>query len=126
MLGGRPAPGPGYYYMPTLLVEVSPGMPAFDEETFGPLAAVTRASDTEQALALANGSPYGLGASVWTTAARGKALAGRLTAGCVAVNGIVKSDPRLPFGGTKASGYGRELARQGIQTFVNVKSVWIR
>lgn len=124
--GGRPRPGPGCYYEPTVLLDAGPGTPAFDEETFGPLAAVVRARDEDEAVALANRSPYGLGASVWTAdRARGARLAERLEAGSVFVNGIVKSDPRLPFGGIKRSGHGRELAREGIRAFVNVKTVWI-
>jgi len=125
--GGRRLEGPGYYYTPTVLSDVAPGNPAFDEETFGPVAAVTVARDAEEAVALANRSRFGLGASVWTgEAARGEALAARIEAGAVFVNGIVKSDPRLPFGGVKASGYGRELAAFGIREFVNIKSVWVR
>jgi succinate-semialdehyde dehydrogenase/glutarate-semialdehyde dehydrogenase len=124
--GGRAIEGAGYFYAPTVLTGVRPGMAAFDEETFGPLAAVTRARDDAEAVALANRSGFGLGASVWTAdPGRGEALAPRLEAGAVFVNGIVKSDPRLPFGGVKRSGYGRELAREGIRAFVNVKAVWI-
>ena len=102
-------------------------MAAFDEETFGPLAALTRAGDEDEAVALANRSRYGLGASVWTRdPARGEALAARLEAGSVFVNGAVKSDPRLPFGGVKRSGWGRELSVEGLREFVNVKTVWVR
>jgi succinate-semialdehyde dehydrogenase/glutarate-semialdehyde dehydrogenase len=125
--GGRRLPGPGFYYAPTVLTAVSPGMAAFDQETFGPVAAVTRAHDEDEAVALANRSRYGLGASVWTAdRARGEALAARIEAGSVFVNRMVQSDPRLPFGGIKASGYGRELAREGIREFVNLKSVWVQ
>ena len=125
-LGGRIPAGPGFFYPPTVLTGVTPGMPAFDEETFGPLAAITRARDTAHAIELANRSRLGLGASVWTAdAARGEALAAEIEAGAVFVNGIVKSDPRLPFGGIKRSGYGRELAAHGIREFVNVKTVWV-
>jgi succinate-semialdehyde dehydrogenase/glutarate-semialdehyde dehydrogenase len=125
-LGGRIPPGPGWFYPPTVLTRVAPGMPAFDEETFGPLAAITRARDAAQAIELANRSRFGLGASLWTgDPARGEALAAGIEAGAVFVNGIVKSDPRLPFGGIKRSGYGRELGALGIREFVNAKAVWI-
>ncbi len=126
-LGGRRLDRPGFYFPPTVLVGVEPGMPAFDEETFGPVAAVTRARDADHAIELANRSRYGLGASVWTgDAARGRALAARLEAGSVFVNEMVKSDPRVPFGGVKDSGYGRELAAFGLREFVNVKTVWVK
>jgi succinate-semialdehyde dehydrogenase/glutarate-semialdehyde dehydrogenase len=125
--GGRRLDRPGSFYAPTVLTGVTPGMPAFDEETFGPLAAVIRAPDAATAIALANRSRFGLGASVWTSdAARGQALARELEAGSVFVNGIVRSDSRLPFGGIKRSGYGRELSAFGIREFVNVKTVWVR
>jgi succinate-semialdehyde dehydrogenase/glutarate-semialdehyde dehydrogenase len=118
--------GRGFYYAPTVLTGVEPGMAAFDEETFGPVAAVTRARDAEHAVELANRSRFGLGASVWTDdAAAGAEVAGRIEAGSVFVNEIVKSDPRLPFGGIKDSGYGRELSVFGIREFVNVKTVWV-
>ncbi len=125
--GGHRLPGPGFFYAPTVLTAVAPGMAAFEQETFGPVAAVTRARDADEAVELANRSRYGLGASLWTgDPARGEALAARLEAGSVFVNEIVKSDPRLPFGGIKASGYGRELARAGIREFVNLKTVWVQ
>lgn len=125
--GGRRVEGKGWFYAPTVLTGVRPGMAAFDEETFGPVAAVIRAKDTDEAIELANRSQYGLGASVWTSdPARGEALAAEIEAGSVFVNGIVKSDPRLPFGGIKNSGYGRELADVGIHEFVNIKTVWIK
>jgi len=102
-------------------------MAAFDEETFGPVAPVTRARDAEHALELANRSRYGLGGSIWTAdAERARALAARFEAGAVFVNETVKSDPRVPFGGVKDSGYGRELAAFGLREFVNVKTVWVR
>jgi succinate-semialdehyde dehydrogenase/glutarate-semialdehyde dehydrogenase len=124
--GTRPARA-GFWYAPTVLADTAPGMPVFDEETFGPVAAVATARDEAHAVALANASRYGLGASVWTSnPARGEALAPRLEAGSVFVNEIVKSDPRLPFGGIKRSGHGRELAREGIREFVNLKTVWVR
>jgi succinate-semialdehyde dehydrogenase/glutarate-semialdehyde dehydrogenase len=126
LLGGRVPSGPGAFYPPTLLVGVDKGMPAFDEETFGPVAAVVRAKDEGDAVRLANDSAFGLGASLWTQdRARAQRLAAEIEAGAVFVNGIVKSDPRLPFGGIKRSGYGRELSEYGIREFVNVKSVWI-
>jgi succinate-semialdehyde dehydrogenase / glutarate-semialdehyde dehydrogenase len=125
-LGGKRLDGPGAFYPPTVLTGVHPGMPAFDEETFGPVAAVIRARDEEEAVALANRSAFGLGASLWTNdLARGEALARRIESGSVFVNGPVKSDPRLPFGGIKRSGYGRELSAFGIREFVNIKTVWI-
>jgi succinate-semialdehyde dehydrogenase/glutarate-semialdehyde dehydrogenase len=125
--GGRRVDGKGWFYAPTLLSGVKPGMPAFDEETFGPVAAVIRARDTAEAVELANRSRYGLGASVWTSdPARAEALAAEIEAGSVFVNGIVKSDPRLPFGGIKSSGYGRELSDVGIREFVNIKTVWVK
>ena len=126
-LGGRRQEGPGCFFPPTVLTGVEPGMAAFDEETFGPVAPVTRARDTEHALELANCSRYGLGGSIWTAdAERGRALATCFEAGAVFVNETVKSDPRLPFGGIKCSGYGRELAAFGLREFVNVKTVWVR
>ena len=125
--GGRRLERPGFFYAPTVLTRVRPGMPAHDEETFGPVAAVIRARDAEHAVEIANQSRYGLGASVWTAdARRGEALAAAIEAGAVFVNGMVKSDPRLPFGGVKCSGYGRELSAAGIREFVNLKTVWIR
>jgi succinate-semialdehyde dehydrogenase/glutarate-semialdehyde dehydrogenase len=126
VLGGKVPAGKGAFYPPTILVDCVPGMTAFDEETFGPVAAVTRARDEDDAVKLANTSSFGLGASLWT-ADRGKAeaLAAEIEAGDVHVNGLVKSDPRLPFGGIKRSGFGRELSEFGIREFVNIKSVWI-
>jgi len=116
LLGGAPLERRGYFYPPTILAEVKPGMPAYHEEFFGPVASVIRVADAEEAIAVANDSPFGLGGSVWTRdVARGEALAGRVEAGAVFVNGLVKSDPRLPFGGVKTSGYGRELAHYGIK-----------
>ena len=126
VLGGEIPPGPGAYYPATLLAAVDKGMPAFDEETFGPVAAVIRAKDEADAIRLANEAPFGLGAALWTRdRPRAERLAARVEAGSIFVNGLVKSDPRLPFGGIKRSGYGRELSEYGIKEFVNVKTVWI-
>jgi succinate-semialdehyde dehydrogenase / glutarate-semialdehyde dehydrogenase len=127
LLGGQPLAGPGSFYPPTILVDVAPGMPAYDEELFGPVAAVICARDAADALRIANDTPFGLGASVWTgDATKGEAFAGRVEAGLSFVNGMVKSDPRLPFGGVKTSGFGRELSPYGIREFVNIQTVWIR
>jgi succinate-semialdehyde dehydrogenase/glutarate-semialdehyde dehydrogenase len=125
--GGKRVEREGWFYAPTVLSGVRPGMPAFDEETFGPVAAVIRARDTDEAIELANRSRFGLGASIWTSdSIRAEALASEIEAGSVFVNGAVKSDPRLPFGGIKTSGYGRELADVGIREFVNIKTVWVK
>ena len=123
--GGRRLERPGFFYPPTVLTGVAPGMAAFDEETFGPVGPVTRARDAAHAVALANRSRFGLGASLWTAdRARAERLAAEIEAGAVFVNGVVKSDPRLPFGGIKRSGHGRELSAAGIREFVNLKTVW--
>lgn len=117
----------GAYYAPTILDQVQPGMPAFDEELFGPVAAIIRVEDEQGAINIANQTQFGLGASVWTCdATGGQAVARKIHAGCTFVNGIVKSDPRLPFGGVKESGYGRELSYHGIREFVNIKTVWVK
>jgi succinate-semialdehyde dehydrogenase/glutarate-semialdehyde dehydrogenase len=126
-LGGKRLGGKGYFYPPTILTGVKPGMPAYHEEMFGPVAAVIRVKDAEEAINVANDSLFGLGGSVWTRDAhKGELIAARLEAGSVSVNGRVKSDPRLPFGGTKGSGYGRELSHYGIKEFVNIQTVWIK
>ncbi len=125
-LGGEPMPGPGYFYEPTILTDVTPKMPVFNEETFGPAAAVIHARDEDDAVALANDSRYGLGGNLWTSdIARGRRLARRIESGNVFINGMTASDPRLPFGGVKHSGYGRELSVFGIREFVNIQTVWI-
>ena len=125
--GGEIPDGDGYYYPPTVLTDVPEGCPAANEEVFGPVAAVFRVEDEDEALELANSSQYGLGASVWTDdLERGERLTGRIEAGMTFVNSLVRSDPRLPFGGVKKSGYGRELSADGIREFTNKKTVWIQ
>jgi succinate-semialdehyde dehydrogenase/glutarate-semialdehyde dehydrogenase len=127
ILGGAVPPGPGAYYPASILVDVQRGNLAYEEELFGPVAAVIRARDEADAIGIANDSRFGLGASLWTQdAARAERLASRIEAGSVFVNGFVKSDPRLPFGGIKHSGVGRELGAEGIHEFVNIKTVWMR
>ncbi len=127
VIGCEPVPGPGAYYQPSILDHVKPGMVAYAEELFGPVAIVIRARDEADAVRIANSSRFGLGGSVWTgDDARGERVARQLECGCAFANGIVKSDPRLPFGGVKASGYGRELSHHGIHEFVNAKTVWIK
>jgi succinate-semialdehyde dehydrogenase/glutarate-semialdehyde dehydrogenase len=124
--GGQPIDGPGAFYAPTILSGIAPGMRAWTEEVFGPVALVTGVRDENEAIEIANASRFGLGGSIWTKdIARGERLARRLECGAAFVNGMVKSDPRLPFGGVKDSGYGRELSRHGIREFVNAKTVWI-
>lgn len=125
IMGGDLPAGAGYFYPVTLLADVEPGMCAFREETFGPVAVLIRARDEAHALELANDTEYGLAASVWTDADRGEAMARDIAAGQVSVNGIVKTDPRLPSGGIKKSGYGRELGPHGILEFVNAQQVWV-
>ena len=124
-LGGELPDGDGFFYPVTLLTDVEPGMTACTEETFGPVAAVLRVDSADDAVRLANDTPYGLAASVWTATEQGEQLARQIVAGQVAVNGIVKTDPRLPSGGVKRSGYGRELGPHGIHEFVNAQQVWV-
>ncbi|MDH5395721.1 MAG: NAD-dependent succinate-semialdehyde dehydrogenase [Gammaproteobacteria bacterium] len=118
---------PGAFYPGSILDRVEPGMRAYHEELFGPVAIVIHARDEGDALRIANDSPYGLGGSVWTQdASRGERLARQIESGCTFVNGMVKSDARLPFGGVKNSGYGRELSKHGIREFTNAKTIWIK
>ncbi len=128
LLGGELPAGPGAFYPPTVLSGVTRGMPAHDEELFGPVAAVISAADEADALRKANDSPFGLGAAVFTRdSARGERLAlSELEAGSCFVNDLVRSDPRLPFGGVKESGYGRELSHFGLREFVNIKTIWVK
>lgn len=127
-LGGEIPTGPGAYYPPTVLTNVKKGMPAYDEEIFGPVASIIAAKDEQDAIRIANDSIFGLGAAVFTRdTQRGRRIAAEeIEAGCCFVNQFVKSDPRLPFGGIKESGYGRELSHYGIKEFVNIKTVYIR
>ena len=127
-LGGNIPEGKGSFYPPTILTHVKPGMPAYDEEMFGPVAAIIRVADEAEAIAVANASDFGLGGAVFTQdIKRGTDIArNRIEAGSCYVNDFVKSDPRLPFGGIKASGYGRELSSFGIREFVNIKTVVVK
>jgi succinate-semialdehyde dehydrogenase / glutarate-semialdehyde dehydrogenase len=126
LLGGMPADRTGCYYLPTILSGVRPGMATYREETFGPVISIIPVKNEEEAIAVANDSEFGLGGSVWTEdLERGEAVARKIETGAVFVNGLVKSDPRLPFGGIKKSGYGRELSEYGIREFVNIKTIWI-
>ena len=128
LLGGDLPDGPGAYYPPTVLTDVGPGQPAYDEELFGPVAAIVPAKSEDDAIGKANDTVFGLGAAVFTQdTARGERIATeRLQAGSCFVNELVKSDPRLPFGGIKQSGYGRELSHYGIKEFVNIKTVYVK
>jgi succinate-semialdehyde dehydrogenase/glutarate-semialdehyde dehydrogenase len=127
LLGGEVPEGDGAWYPPTVLAGVKPGMPAFDEELFGPVAAIAEAKDEPEAIALANRTQFGLGGAVFTRdVERGERVAHALECGFAAVNALVASDPRLPFGGIKSSGYGRELGVFGIREFVNVKTVYMQ
>ena len=125
VLGGEPIEGPGFFYAPTIIDQVTSGMPAAVEETFGPAAAIIRAANADAAIDIANETEFGLGAALWThDMDRAHRLTRRIEAGAVFVNALVASDPRLPFGGIKQSGYGRELGEFGIREFTNVKTVW--
>jgi succinate-semialdehyde dehydrogenase/glutarate-semialdehyde dehydrogenase len=126
LCGGSKPDGPGAYYPPTVLAGVGKGMAVYEEETFGPVSAIIPVKDTEAAIEVANDSEFGLGGAVWSRdLKKAEAVARRIETGAVFVNGMTKSDPRLPFGGVKRSGYGRELSHYGIKEFVNIKSIWI-
>jgi succinate-semialdehyde dehydrogenase/glutarate-semialdehyde dehydrogenase len=126
ILGGKPLPGTGFFYPPTALSAIPKESPAYTEEMFGPVAGIFVVDDLASAVSLANDTVFGLGASVWTRdeLEQERVIAG-IDSGSVFINGLVKSDPRLPFGGINESGYGRELGVHGIREFVNIKTVWI-
>ena len=127
LLGGHPIDGPGNYYAPTVLTDVAPQSPVYREELFGPVAMLFHVKDIGEAIRLANDSPFGLGSSIWTNdAGEAEQFINDIEAGQAFVNSTVASDPRLPFGGVKRSGYGRELSAFGIREFVNIKTVWVK
>ena len=126
LTGGHRLAGPGNFYAPTILTDIPLGSPAATEELFGPVALLFVAASLDAAIGIANDTPYGLGSSVWTCDPEEQArFIEEIEAGMTYVNGMVASDPRLPFGGIKHSGYGRELSRHGLREFVNLKTVWI-
>ena len=127
LTGGHPLDRRGYFYAPTVLADIPKDSPAYKEEFFGPVASIFRVKDVDHAIQIANDTRFGLGASAWTNdPAETERFINELDAGMVFLNKMVASDPRLPFGGVKSSGHGRELALQGIREFVNAKTVWIQ
>lgn len=125
LLGGNSVDGPGFFFEPTVVGDTGPGMPVFDEETFGPVAAIAVARDEADAIRLANSSQFGLSLSIWTASTeRGVRVAKQITSGAAFINAASASDARLPFGGTKKSGYGRELAAAGVREFCNIRTYW--
>jgi acyl-CoA reductase-like NAD-dependent aldehyde dehydrogenase len=126
LCGGKPVPGKGAFYPATVLSDVTQGMPAFDDETFGPVAALTRVRDIDAAVKAANASQFGLSGNLWTNDIElARRIARDLDTGGVFINGVTASDPRVPVGGVKNSGYGRELSHFGVHAFVNAQTVWI-
>lgn len=127
LVGCEPIDGAGAFYRPSILDEIKPGMRAYEEEIFGPVALILRVADEEEAIRVANDSRFGLGSSIWSQdLQKAERLARRLNTGSTFINGLVKSDPRLPVGGIKASGYGRELCHHGIREFTNIKTLWVK
>jgi succinate-semialdehyde dehydrogenase / glutarate-semialdehyde dehydrogenase len=127
LTGGKPAEMPGYFYLPTVLTDVPKGSPAYAEEFFGPVASLFRVKNIDEAIHIANDTRFGLGASAWTSEPEEEErFINELEAGMVFINQMVASDPRVPFGGVKRSGYGRELSTYGIREFANVKTVWVK
>jgi succinate-semialdehyde dehydrogenase / glutarate-semialdehyde dehydrogenase len=127
LVGGKPVEGAGFFYQPTVLTDIPKGSPAYAEELFGPVASIFRVKNMDEAIHLANDTRFGLGASAWTNDAKEQErFVNELEAGMVFINQMVASDPRVPFGGVKRSGYGRELSTYGIREFTNVKSVWVK
>ncbi len=127
LTGGKRLEKKGYYYPATILTDIKKGMLAYDQELFGPVASVIKVKDEAEAIQVANDTEFGLGASLWTSdLEKAKIIANKIESGSVFINGMVKSDPRLPFGGVKLSGFGRELSHYGIKEFVNIKTVWIK
>jgi succinate-semialdehyde dehydrogenase/glutarate-semialdehyde dehydrogenase len=127
LTGGHPLKRPGNFYAPTVLTDIPKTSPAYKEEFFGPVASIFRVKDIEQAIHIANDIRFGLGASAWTNdPAESERFINELDAGMVFLNKMVASDPRLPFGGVKFSGHGRELSEHGIREFMNIKTVWVQ
>jgi succinate-semialdehyde dehydrogenase/glutarate-semialdehyde dehydrogenase len=125
--GGIMTDNESCFYPATLITNVTPEMPVFKEETFGPVVAFIVVKNEEEAIKFANNSQFGLGAAIWTQdQERGEKIGRKIEAGAVFINGLVKSDPRLPFGGVKNSGFGRELSHYGIKEFCNIKSIWVK
>jgi len=127
LTGGNKVAGDGYFYQPTVLTDIPPDSPAYRDELFGPVACLFRARDVDDAIRIANDTRFGLGASAWTNEPSERdRFINELDAGMVFINKMVASDPRLPFGGVKQSGYGRELGLHGIHEFTNIKTVWVQ